>query len=93
MAICEAIPDYEYEENFRGTSKAHASIPILNMLTTKYGRLSGVCQYIMMITDMTTKRKSMYMEINEGFLVHFIMKSIPAQYGPFKINYNTQREN
>nr|GEX04906.1 UBN2_2 domain-containing protein [Tanacetum cinerariifolium] len=29
---------------------------------------------------------------NEGFLVHFIMASLPMQFDPFKINYNTLKE-
>ncbi|GKC18130.1 hypothetical protein Tco_1014912 [Tanacetum coccineum] len=41
----------------------------------------------------TTDQKRMDIEINEGFLVHFLMTSLPIQFGPFKINYNTQKEN
>ena len=33
------------------------------------------------------------MTISEGFLVHFIMTSLPSQFGHFKIiNYNTQND-
>ncbi|KAL4560491.1 hypothetical protein LXL04_032643 [Taraxacum kok-saghyz] len=63
-------------EQFRGTSKDHASTLILKMLTTKYGGSSGVCELIMMMTNIGNKLKSMDIEINEGFLVHFIMTSI-----------------
>ncbi|KAJ9561683.1 hypothetical protein OSB04_006843 [Centaurea solstitialis] len=95
-----AIPDTEnakiyleaVEEQFKGTSKAHASTLIFKMLTTKYDGSSGVREHIMMMNDMANKLKGMDMEISEGFLVHFIMTSLPAQFGPFKINYNTQRE-
>ena len=62
------------------------------MLTTKYDGVSGVSEHIMMMNDMANKLKSMDMEISEGFLVHFIMTSLPSQFGPFKINYNTQKE-
>ncbi|KAL4574517.1 hypothetical protein LXL04_021349 [Taraxacum kok-saghyz] len=100
MPIRGAIPDSEnaktylesVEEQFRGTSKAHASTLILKMLTTKYDGSSGVREHIMMMTDMANKLKSMDLEISEGFLVHFIMTSLPVQFGPLKINYNTQRE-
>ncbi|GKC27838.1 putative zinc finger, CCHC-type containing protein [Tanacetum coccineum] len=85
VSIRGAIPDSqnakEYlisvKEQFKGTSKAHASTLILKMLTTKYDGVSGVREH---------------MEISEGFLVHFIMTSLPMQFGPFKINYNTQKE-
>ncbi|XP_071729185.1 uncharacterized protein [Rutidosis leptorrhynchoides] len=50
VAIRGAIPDSEnakeylnsVEEQFKGTSKAHASTLILKMLTTKYDEVSGV---------------------------------------------------
>ncbi|CAH9124977.1 unnamed protein product [Cuscuta epithymum] len=100
VAIRGAIPDSDnaktymdsVEEQFKGTSKAHASTLILKMLTTKYNGTSGVREHIMMMSDMANKLKGMDMEISEGFLVHFIMTSLPTQFGPFKINYNTQRE-
>ncbi|GKA97571.1 putative RNA-directed DNA polymerase [Tanacetum coccineum] len=100
VAIRGAIPDSEnakeylssVEEQFKGTSKAHASTLILKMLTSKYDGVSGVREHIMMMRDMANKLKGMDMETSEGFLVHFIMKSLPMQFGPFKINYNTQKE-
>nr|GEU84263.1 UBN2_2 domain-containing protein [Tanacetum cinerariifolium] len=100
FAIRGAIPDSEnakeylifVEEQFKGTSKAHVSTLILKMLTTKYDRVSGVHEHIMIMSDMANKLKGIDMEISEGFLVHFIMTSLPMQFGPFKINYNTQKE-
>jgi hypothetical protein len=42
--------------------------------------------------DMANKLKEMQMEISDGFLVHFIMTSLPSpQYATFKINYNTNK--
>nr|GEU61087.1 putative zinc finger, CCHC-type [Tanacetum cinerariifolium] len=69
-----AIPDSqnekEYlisiEEQFKGTSKSHASTLILKMLTTKYDGVSGVREHIMMMSDMANKLKGMDMEISEG---------------------------
>ena len=80
------------EEQFKSTSKANASTLIMKMLTTKYNGTSGVREHIMMMNDMAAKLNGMDMAISEGFLVHFIMTSLPAQFGPFKINYNTQKE-
>ncbi|XP_071687560.1 uncharacterized protein [Rutidosis leptorrhynchoides] len=77
---------------FKGSSESHASTLILKMLTTKYDGVSGVREHIMMMNVMASKLKGMDMEISEGFLVHFIMTSLSSQFGPFKINYNTQKE-
>ena len=37
---------------------------------------------------MATKLKTMEMEISNGFLVHFIVSSLPSEFSPFTINYN-----
>ncbi|XP_035844180.1 uncharacterized protein LOC118490573 [Helianthus annuus] len=99
-AIRGAIPDSEnakeylnsVEEQFKGSSKAHASSLILKMLTTKYEGISDVREHIMMMSDMAHKLKGLNMEISDGFLVHFIMTSLPARFNAFKINYNTQKD-
>ena len=46
----------------------------------------------MKMSDMTSQLKEMNMTISEGFRVHFIMNSLPSQFDPFKINYNTQND-
>jgi hypothetical protein len=50
----------------------------MKILTFKCNGISGVRKHIMMINDMTVKLKDMYMIIFEGFLVYFIMTSLPA---------------
>ncbi|GAV64162.1 UBN2_2 domain-containing protein, partial [Cephalotus follicularis] len=100
VAIRGAIPNSNdsktylasVKEQFKGSSKAHASTLIMKMLTTSYDGTGGVHEYIMMMNDMASKLKGMKMAISEGFLVHFIMTFLPVQFGPFKINYNTQKE-
>ncbi|KAK3002398.1 hypothetical protein RJ639_021497 [Escallonia herrerae] len=80
------------EEQFQGSSKAHATTLITKMVTLKYSGSNGVREHILRMNDMASQLKGLDMEISEGFLVHFIMTSLPAQFGPFKINYNTQKE-
>ncbi|KAK3014818.1 hypothetical protein RJ639_008294 [Escallonia herrerae] len=99
-AIRGAIPDSDnaklylahIEEQFQGSSKAHATTLITKMVTLKYSGSNGVREHILRMNDMASQLKGLDMEISEGFLVHFIMTSLPAQFGPFKINYNTQKE-
>ncbi|VFQ77687.1 unnamed protein product [Cuscuta campestris] len=99
IIIRGAIPDSSnakiylasVEEQFKATSKAHASTLILKMVTTKYDGNSGIHEHIMMMNDMARKLKGLDMEISEGFLVHFIMTSLPASFEAFKVNYNTQK--
>ncbi|KAK3039644.1 hypothetical protein RJ639_027235 [Escallonia herrerae] len=100
IAIRGAIPDSDnaklylahIEEQFQGSSKAHATTLITKMVTLKYSGSNGVREHILRMNDMASQLKGLDMEISEGFLVHFIMTSLPAQFGPFKINYNMQKE-
>ncbi|XP_059670879.1 uncharacterized protein LOC132316416 [Cornus florida] len=80
------------EEQFLGTSKSVASTLMMKMMIMKYDGQSSVCEHIMKMNDMASQLKGMDMEISEGFLIHFMMISLPAQFGPFKINYNTQKK-
>ncbi|KAG6495762.1 hypothetical protein ZIOFF_043589 [Zingiber officinale] len=80
------------EEQFQSSSKALATTLIIKMITSKYNDLGGVRGYILRMNDMAAQLKAMDIEISESFLVHFIMTSLPSQFRPFKICYNTQKE-
>ncbi|XP_039834323.1 uncharacterized protein LOC120695068 [Panicum virgatum] len=99
-AICGAILDKdqavndltakEYlakvEENFKISSKTYASTLIMKMLTSQYDGQSGIREHIMSMCDVANKLKTLDMAISDGFLVHYIMTSLPTQYSPFKIS-------
>ncbi|XP_028054946.1 uncharacterized protein LOC114259152 [Camellia sinensis] len=94
IPVSESAVSYmkSIEEQFIGTSKSLASTFMIKMMTMKYDGSSGVREHILKMNDMASQLKGMDMEISEGFLVHFIMTSLLAQFGPFKINYNTQKD-
>jgi len=81
------------EEQFKSSSKAEASTLIMKMVSTKYSGSTGIREHIMMMVDMARKLKTMDMEISYGFLVHFIMTSLPStKFEVFKVNYNLLKE-
>ncbi|XP_052135534.1 uncharacterized protein LOC127754110 [Oryza glaberrima] len=80
------------EENFKSSSKTYASTIISKMITSSYNGKGSVRKHILEMTHMAHQLKSMDMDVTEGFLVHFIMSSLGPDFGPFKINYNTQKE-
>ena len=104
-AIKEAIPDKKengeeltgkeffasIEKNFKSSSKTYASTLIMKMCTSRYDGKGGIREHIMSMCDMAAKLKVLDMAISEGFLVHFIMTSLPDHYTPFKVSYNTQK--
>ena len=46
----------------------------------------------MEMKDIVAQLKSLKIDISESFLVHFILNSLPFEYGPFKISYITHKE-
>ncbi|CAD5181857.1 unnamed protein product, partial [Musa acuminata subsp. malaccensis] len=44
------------------------------------------------MADKATKLKTLGMNVDESFLVQFILNSLPSQFGPFKIHYNTNKD-
>lgn len=80
------------EEQYVSSDKALASTLMTKMSSMKYNGNSGVREHIMEMRDIAAQLKSLEIEISETFLVHFILNSLPIEYGPFKISYNTHKE-
>ncbi|KAK3009151.1 hypothetical protein RJ639_014178 [Escallonia herrerae] len=72
-AIRGAIPDSDnaklylahIEEQFQGSSKAHATTLITKMVTLKYSGSNGVREHILRMNDMASQLKGLDMEISE----------------------------
>jgi len=94
-----AIPDTQtardylakVEEQFKGSSKVYATTLIKRLVGEKYDATGSLREHIMKKCHMAAKLKSMEMEISDGFLVHFIMSSLPQEFSPFVINYNSMK--
>ena len=54
--------------------------------------VKGVREYIMQMRDILTKLKKLEVDMSESFLVHFILNTLPQEYGSFKISYNTHKD-
>ncbi|KAK3024978.1 hypothetical protein RJ639_042785 [Escallonia herrerae] len=73
IAIYGAITDSEnvklyfahIEEQFQGSSKAHATTLITKMVMLKFCGSGGVCEHILRINDMDSQLKGLGMEISE----------------------------
>ena len=79
------------EEQFKGSSKAYATTLIKRLVGERYDATGCLREHIMKKCHMASKLKSMEMEISYDFLVHFIMSSLPQEFSPFVINYNSMK--
>ncbi|XP_016510100.2 uncharacterized protein LOC107827472 [Nicotiana tabacum] len=80
------------DEQFVSSDKALASTLMKRLSSMTFGRSRTVSEHIMEMKDIAAKLKSIEVDMSEPFLVHFILNSLPAEYGPFKISYNTHKD-
>ena len=46
----------------------------------------------MEMSNLVTRLRALKLELSDDILVHLVLISLPVQYSPFKISYNTQKE-
>ena len=78
-----------FDEQFATSNKALSSTLIMQFSSTKLIGKRGVCHHIMRMRDISAQLKTLEVTISETFLFHFILNTLPQQYSPFKISYNT----
>ncbi|RVW65982.1 Retrovirus-related Pol polyprotein from transposon TNT 1-94 [Vitis vinifera] len=64
----------------------------MKFTSLKLTGVRGVREHIMEMRDIVAQLKKLEVEMSESFLVHFILNTLPPQYGPFKISYNTHKD-
>jgi hypothetical protein len=80
------------DEQFVTSDKALASTLIMKFSSLRFTSVRGVREHIMQIRDIMAQLKKLEVEMSESFLVHYILNTLPHQYGPFKISYNTHKD-
>ena len=64
----------------------------MKFTSLKLTAIRGVREHIMEMRDIVAQLKKLEVEMFESFLVHFILNTLPPQYGHFKISYNTHKD-
>ncbi|RDX98774.1 hypothetical protein CR513_18263, partial [Mucuna pruriens] len=77
---------------FAKNEKAETSNLLAKLITMKYKGKGNIREYIMEMSNLTAKLKSLKLEIAEDLLVHLVLISLPAHFGQFKVSYNTQKD-
>jgi hypothetical protein len=70
-----------------------ASTLMKRLSSQAFDSSKNVLEHIVEMRDIAAQLKSLEVEIFESFLVYLILNSLPPQYGPFKISYNTHKDN
>ncbi|KAL6310797.1 hypothetical protein AAG906_017379 [Vitis piasezkii] len=80
------------DEQFVTSDKALANTLIMKFSSLRLTNVSGVQEHIMQMRNIAAQLKTLEVEMSDSFLVHFILNTLPQQYGPFKISYNTHKD-
>ncbi|XP_024179278.1 uncharacterized protein LOC112185262 [Rosa chinensis] len=67
-------------------------IPDAKLARMKFDGVGSIREYILKGTEIAAKLKALGVTIDDPFLVHLILNSLPSQYSQLECNYNTQKE-
>ena len=83
------IKDYSQSDI---TDKSIVGTLMSELTTKKFGWSQPIHEHVTGMANIAARLKSMGMEVNESFLVQFIMNSLPPEFGQFQVNYNTLKD-
>ncbi|RVW36320.1 hypothetical protein CK203_107650 [Vitis vinifera] len=77
---------------FAANEKVETSTILSYLVSIRYKWIENIREYIMKMYNLVTRLEALKLELPEDILVHLVLISLPTQFSPFKINYNTQKE-
>ena len=80
------------EESSQTADKSLAGTLMGTLTTMKFDGSRTMHEHVIEMTNIATRLKSLGMEVEQNFLVQFIINSLPSEYGPFQMNYNTMKD-
>ncbi|KAG8377675.1 hypothetical protein BUALT_Bualt08G0057500 [Buddleja alternifolia] len=80
------------EERFRSADKSLAGTLMAELTTMKYDGSRSMQQHVLEMTNTAARLKSLVLTVDDSFLGQFILNSLPPDYGPFQINFNTIKD-
>ena len=77
---------------FVGSKKVETSNILSKLVSMWYKGKENIREYIMEMFNLVNRLRTVKLELSNDILVHLVLISFPAQFSPFKISYNTQKE-
>ena len=98
--IRDAMPEEENAKSFlsqiayrfAGSEKVQTSTILSKLISMRYKGKGNIIEYIIEMSNLVTRLRALKLELSDDILVHLVLISLPAQFSPFKISYNTQKE-
>ncbi|KAL5578694.1 hypothetical protein UlMin_011136 [Ulmus minor] len=80
------------EECSQTADKSLARTLMATLTTIKFDGSRSMHEHVIEMTNIAARLKSMGINVDENFLVQFVINSLPSEYGPFQMNYNTMKD-
>uniref|UniRef100_A0A1U7Y848 Uncharacterized protein LOC104245390 n=1 Tax=Nicotiana sylvestris TaxID=4096 RepID=A0A1U7Y848_NICSY len=80
------------EESFCSVDKSLAGTLMDELMTIKFDGSCSMQNHIIEMTNIAARLQTLGIKVDDSFLVQFILNSLPPEYGPFQINYNTIKD-
>jgi hypothetical protein len=80
------------EKHFKSSSKFYATTLMDKLIKIRYDMNGNVHDHVMEVVNIAANLKDLKMGVSDGFVAHFIIRSVPQYYEAFKVNYNTLKE-
>ncbi|XP_034686685.1 uncharacterized protein LOC117915232 [Vitis riparia] len=99
-AIKGAIPEEtraktfldQIANQFVANEKVETNTILSKLVSMRYKGKENIREYIMEMSNLVTKIKALKLELSQDILMHLVLISLPTQFSPFKISYNTQKK-
>ncbi|XP_015931468.1 uncharacterized protein LOC107457801 [Arachis duranensis] len=82
----------DVEKFFTKNKKAEASSLLSKLVSMRYKDKGNIRDYIIEMSPLVSKLKAVKLELSKDLLVHFILISLPAHFGQFKVSYSTLKD-
>nr|CAN76378.1 hypothetical protein VITISV_003758 [Vitis vinifera] len=79
-------------DQFVGSEKVETSTILFKLVSMQYKDKGNIKEYIMEMSNLVTRLRALKLELCDDILVQLVLISLIAQFSPFKISYNTQKE-
>ncbi|XP_024009345.1 uncharacterized protein LOC112084445 [Eutrema salsugineum] len=82
----------EMDLRFASSDKAEISSLLYRFSTMRYHSKGNIREYILEMSNIVSKLKTLKIELPEEVLIHFVLNSLPPQFNQLKSSYNTRKE-
>lgn len=94
FAACDKAKDFfdAVGAKFRESEKAKMGDLMTTLTSLKLDENKNVREHILKLVETVAKLKDLEVPVDDAFVVHMALNSLPPKFDQLKVSYNTQKE-